>query len=623
MSAAILRRSARPYSLITILVLFVLMVQARLWAPYWNTHNVLAILTWDAMGYYLYLPAQFIYDDLSYLRFIPDILREYGPTGSFYQAYQVPGGPEGALVMKYPIGLAILETPFFFLGHWAAGLWGYKQDGFSAPYQVAIAFGGMTYALLGLGILRRVLLRFFSDAVTAVTLALLVLGTNYLQYSVFDTAMAHTYDFTLYALLIWATIHWHERPRRWLAAAIGLLVGLLILTRPSEAVAVLLPLLWGISSKETARRKLQLLLQRWPDVLLLGLFVFLGVLPQLLYWKWATGSFIVYSYQEQTFSFLRPHTWPVLFSFRKGWLIYTPLMAVALAGLVVLWRRYRSIALAITGYFVINLWVVSAWDVWWYGGSIGQRALVQSYAALSLALAALLTWAFQPQRRQRAAWLLAPLLVLLVDLNLFQHWQYMYGYIHAEEMTKKYYWAIFNKTKPTQDDFSLLDVKTRIQQVTDTYARKDLGTLNFEGQPVSDSTGITNERGFESAQAYRAEPKRQYGPALTLKLGDAGLQPGQWVRASCRVYSEWGAWNNKLVMSLERNGKALQWNGVKLQNSLSVSKAWNEVWFDVPLAPEAQPGDELRVYVLNESGAPALIDNIRLELLTPTEGVEQ
>lgn len=614
-----IRRSSQPYSLVTILVLFGLMVQARLWAPYWDTHNVLAILTWDAMGYYLYLPAQFIYDDLSYLRFVPDIMREYAPTGSFYQAFPVPGGPEGTQVMKYPIGLALLQTPFFFIGHWVAGWRGYAQDGFSAPYQVAIAFGGMTYGLLGLGMLRRVLLRYFSDALTAVTLALLVLGTNLLQYSVFDAAMPHVYDFALYALLLWATIRWHEQPRRWLAAAIGLVLGLLILTRPSEAVAVLLPLLWGISSMDTARQKLQLLRRRWPDVLLLGGFAFLGVLPQLLYWKWATDSFVFYSYQEQTFSFLKPHTWPVLFSFRKGWLIYTPLMLLALAGLVVLWRRYRSIALAVTGYFVVNLWVVSAWDVWWYGGSLGQRALVASYAALSLALAALLAWAFGPRRRAAAVWLLAPLMVLLVDLNLFQHWQYMYGYINAEDMTRRYYWAIFNKTKPTQEDFALLDVKTRISQVTDSYDKRQLGILNFENQPASDSSGITNQRGFESGQSYFSIPERQKSPALRLRLGEAGLQAGQWVRASCRVYSDWGAWNSRLVMVLERNGLVLQRNAVNLQNPLSVDKVWNEVGFEAPLPAEARFGDELCIYVLNEQGSAAFIDNVRAELLTPRE----
>ena len=115
-------RFPNPYSLTALLVLFLLMVQARLWAPYWDTHNVQAILTWDAMGYYLYLPARFIYHDLAHLQFIPDIMREYGPSGSFYQAAPVPGAAvEAPLVMKYTCGLAVLWVPFFWLGHWAAG----------------------------------------------------------------------------------------------------------------------------------------------------------------------------------------------------------------------------------------------------------------------------------------------------------------------------------------------------------------------------------------------------------------------------------------------------------------------------------------------------------------------
>ncbi len=76
------------------------------------------------------------------------------------QAFQVPGGPEGQLVMKYACGLAVLWTPFFWLGHWAAG------------------WGGLLYGLMGLGLLRRVLLWYFSDAITTVVLVLLMLGST-------------------------------------------------------------------------------------------------------------------------------------------------------------------------------------------------------------------------------------------------------------------------------------------------------------------------------------------------------------------------------------------------------------------------------------------------------------
>ncbi|TGE20596.1 hypothetical protein E5K00_21620 [Hymenobacter aquaticus] len=605
------------WSGLALVVLFLLMVQARLWAPYWDTRNVQAILTWDVMGYYLYLPAQFIYHDLSYQKFVADIMREYSPSGSFYQAFQVPGGPAGALVMKYTCGLAVLFTPFFWLGHWAAGLLDYPQDGFSAPYQIAIAFGGLLYALLGLGLLRRVLLRYFSDVVTALVLVLLVLGSNYFQYAVFDGAMAHNYLFTLYALLLWLTIRWHEQPGLKWAAAIGLTLGLMILIRPSEAVAGLIPVLWGVTSIGAARQKLLLALRRWPDVLVAGFFLVLGVLPQLLYWKWATGHFLFYSYQEQSFNFLRPHTYQVLFSYKKGWLLYTPLMVLPLIGMVILWRRNRALAVPVVAYFLINLWVVSAWDIWWYGGSIGQRALVQSYAVLSVPLAYFLTWLLEPQRRRALQMAVAVLVVLLIDLNLFQHWQYMASIIHAEEMNRDYYWAVFNKTKPGQADYALLDVPNRLPQPERDYDLRTLGKLDFENEAPSAENGFNAEVGYYSKQSFHSEAARQYSPALTVRAGDARAQPGQWLRASCQVYSDYGAWNTKLVMSIERDGKNVQWNGMRLQNNLSVNRAWNQPWFYAPVPDDVQPNDVIKVLVLNENGSPSFIDDLQIDLLTP------
>ena len=403
-------------------------------------------------GYYLYLPAHFIYHDLQHVAFSADIMHTYRPSEGFYQAFQVPGGPEGDMVMKYTGGLALLWLPFFGLGHLAAGWLHYPQDGFSAPYQIAIAFAGLAYGVLGLLLLRKVLLRYFPDTVAAATLGLVVLGTNYLQYTVYDGAMAHTYLFTGYALLLWLTLRWHEQPSRGRALGIGLTLGLLVLIRPSEAVAALIPLLWGLDSRAALRSKLTLLQARWPDVLLLVLGGVLGVLPQGLYWHWATGHWLFYSYGDQHFSFLHPHLKEVLTSARKGWLLYTPLAGLALLGLGALWRQQRGVAVAAIAFLMANLWVVAAWDIWWYGGSIGQRSLVQSYAVLALGGAAAVAWLLAPGRRPAWRWAACALAVLGVDLNLLQHWQYMNGIIVPDGMTKPYYFAIFNNPRPTQDD---------------------------------------------------------------------------------------------------------------------------------------------------------------------------
>ncbi|AMR27911.1 hypothetical protein A0257_12985 [Hymenobacter psoromatis] len=612
--------SARgPISLAAVLVLFVLLLQARLWAPYWDTHNVQAILTWDVMGYYLYLPARFIYHDLGRLEFVPDILREYSPTGSFYQAFQVPGAATGQLVMKYPIGLALLWTPFFWLGHWAAGWWGYPQDGFSAPYQLAIAFGGLLYALLGLGLLRRLLLHYFTDAVATLVLVTLVLGTNYFQYAVYDTAMPHNYLFTGYAALLLLTRRWHRRPTRGVAFAIGLVLGLLVLIRPSEAVAATLPVLWGVGSLAAARARLALLRTRWPDVALLVLGGVLGVLPQGLYWEWATGHWLFYSYGDQHFSFLRPHVWAILFSFRKGWLIYSPILVLVLLGFGPLWRRHRGLAVPVLAYVILNLWVVSAWDIWWYGGSIGCRALVPSYAALALPWGAGVAWLLVPGRRRRWAIGAAAAAVLLIDLSLFQHWQYQRSIIHPEEMNRAYYFAVFNKTMPTQADYAKLDEPhTGLPRAERYYHARSLGKLDFDQAPAGPDN-ISAEQGYFSRQSYHATPDHPYGPALTVALGAAGVWPDDYVRASCRVFSDYGAWGDKLVLSIERDGKALAWYGVRLQNPGSVPRSWNQAHFEARVPADARPTDVLKVYVLSEGGAACFIDDVEASVLEPVK----
>lgn len=578
-----------------------------------------AILTWDALGYYLYLPAHFIYDDLRTMAFIPKIMADYQPSSSFYQAFQVQGQPPGHLVMKYPIGLALLEAPFFAIGHWLAKALGYPADGFSAPYQMSIAYGALAYATAGLALLRRVLLRFFSDLLTLLTLVLLVLGTNYLQYTAYDGAMTHSVCFTLYALLLWCTVRWHETPRlRW-AAGIGLALGLLVTVRPSELVAVLLPLLWGVGSGADLRTKTGLAQRHWQHLAAAAVVGLVAVSPQLLYWKWATGHFLFYSYEKQTFSFLHPHIWEVIFSFRKGWLIYTPLMTLALLGLAMLWRRDRRLAVPVLVFTISNIWIVSAWDIWWYGGSFGQRAMVQSYAVLSLPLAAVLArWlrpgvsATAPSWRTLSA---VPVLVFLVLLNLFQTWQYMFGIITTEDMTRSYWRAVFLNPQPTQADYARLDIEAARPGPASAWALREVSKQTFDGLPPEQG-GVAGV-GLYQSTAFALSPERPNSPRLEMRVADLAARPGDWLRAGGFVWSEWGAWGSCLVIQILRGDQQTAWYGIRLQNNLSVNRNWNRVYADVPLPTDAQPTDVVRVYGWLPGGASACwLDDLTLEVAT-------
>lgn len=334
------------------------------------------VITWDAFGYYLYLPGQFIYHDLTKLEWLPGIVEQYRPTGTLYQVIALENGN---FAMKYLMGLSILYTPFFFLGHYLAGILGYPQDGFSTPYPLAICFGAWVYAIGGLLLLRKVLLHYFREPVVAVTLLLVALATNYPQYVGVDSAMTHGFLFSMYALLLYLLVRWHERPAYRLAFFLGLAIGVACITRPTEGVMLPLALLWmmdrGTSKKEFFR-------QNPAHIGYAVLGGFLGILPQLVYWKYVTGSWIFDVGSK--FLFFSPH-WQVLFGWEKGWFIYTPVAILMVAGLFFL--RSYPFRRAVWVFTWLNIWIVIAWSDWRYGASYSCRALIQSYPVMALPLA--------------------------------------------------------------------------------------------------------------------------------------------------------------------------------------------------------------------------------------------
>ena len=538
-----------------------------LWYPKWSKPHTEATLSWDVSGYYWYLPAYLIYGDPVDMAFKDEIMKKYRPSGDFYQAY--PHG-EG-FVMKYPVGLAVQFLPAFAIGHlWASLSPAYPADGFSYPYQASIHWGSILIAFFGLWIAGLVLRRLFRDEIAAVTLLLIAVGTNYLNYASTDAAMTHNYLFTLYALLIYATMRWHENPGRRSALVIGALAGLAALTRPTEAIAILIPLLWGWSGW---RQRIKLFQNRWPDLLLAALAMGLVGSLQLLYWKSAAGEWLVYSYQEQGFSFLRPHVLNVFFSYKKGWLIYTPLMAFALAGFIFLWKK-PGLFWPVFIFFGINAWIVSAWDIWWYGGSFGQRAMVQSYALLAFPLAAFVEWAW---RRNWRKMLFIPAALFGIALNVFQTVQAHNGALDPEMMNRAYYWRIFFNPNVAPEDRLLLDSNERPFR-NDTPG----DTLHF---PAEHFPARLDPRANSETWSIPYDGKNASGLRLHARM-------------LCD-HMEWNVWDMaQLHIAFVRNGETVKDNFIRAHRVLTPGQ-WTDVQADFRF-PDS-PFDEVRVYLLNLS----------------------
>lgn len=151
---------------------------------------------------------------------------------------------------------------------------------------------------------RKLLLLYYPDSVVAATMVILV-ADDYINTVVIDVGMSHGRLFTLYVLLIYST-HLFYRNFEWkYVIVMGVLVGWATLTRPTDALSAIIPLFWGIERINWAEFKDRIaLIQQHARKVFAAVVCAIAVLSiQLVYWKYATGHWLYYSYKGQGFSF--------------------------------------------------------------------------------------------------------------------------------------------------------------------------------------------------------------------------------------------------------------------------------------------------------------------------------
>jgi hypothetical protein len=608
-------------SFIVFILLSIILIYSRFLLPRFETHDILSIISWDVFGYYLYLPAYFIHHDLGIHNYtwVKDILDTYHPTIGFYQAYP---GPVGDYVMKYPIGLAILNLPFFIAGHIFAHLLGYSPDGFTLPYQVSISMGGLVYAIAGLFIMRKVLLRFFNDLVSSVILVLIVLGTNYFELTAYDGAMPHNYLFTLYALVLWLTIRWYEVQKWKYAVSLGLTIGLATLVRFTDVICLLIPLLWGIYDKASFKSRWDLLREKYTLVIAFAVCFFLVLFIQMLYWKIHAGSFIYYSYEQgEKMKMFAPYLVRVLISFRKGWLIYTPMAIFMIIGLFFTWKMNRPVFIALFTFFIVNLLIIASWPTWWYGGSLGQRPFMESYAFMALPLGYFLLW--PGMRKMSTRVIISGVFVFFIGLNLLQTWQYMNFIIEPSEMTRAYYWKIFGKIKVDDNDRKYLHpVTVKGEQgvrYENDHLKRILAYYDFEQGDQDYSKFQTGEFARTGKYSLKLTPDHQFSPGIWAKFSDITNERSVWVRATGYVCftSASGDAKASLVMTCAHGGKAMKYQTLNIEDQHFLPKQWNKVQLDYQSPVITDRDDFLQVYFWYRGKEALYLDDFVIEIFEP------
>lgn len=380
-----------PRKLFTILIFSITIILGFSFMKKYNPGR--HIFMGDVMGYYVYLPAAVIYNNLQDMEKLPP---EAGLHDGIYyytalmKEYSIEAGLEHWL-NQYTYPVALMEFPFFIGAHLYEKLAGLPANGYSDTYKTAISISSLFYALCGMVLLFSLLRKYFSYIPSLLSLALVLLATNMFWFTFGQAGMSHIPLFFLYSLLMYSTHRLHQHGSTGSFIVVALTAGFITVMRPSDIICVLIPLVYGVYNKASFRWKWQFLKLHYKKVLIAAFFFVLPAIPQMLYWKYITGSYIYYSYLGQSFNWTHPEIIKGLFSMGNGWLPYAPVMIFAVAGLF-LYKSFRVWLMPILVILPVYIYIIYSWYCYNYINGFGSRPMIHMYPLLAIPFTAFIQY---------------------------------------------------------------------------------------------------------------------------------------------------------------------------------------------------------------------------------------
>jgi hypothetical protein len=352
----------------------------------------------DALHYYVQLRSPVFDHDLD---FENDYVGLY--TLDFKVSVPPPGWtwsyertPNGHVRNFMPVGPAVAWAPLFFVvtgTTWMlslAGL-GSTPDGFGLAFQFVpdvcgVIAGGlaMWFAYLFASTLHG------ARAALGAAVALLI-GSPLIYYTV--VAPAYSHSLSAMGASAFVLYWWKTRDRIDIGrfAALGALAGLTALIRWQDGLlsatvlvdVIVLARARDLSLPGAIRFAL-------PRLAAAGLAALLAFSPQMFVWQVLYGQPLTIPQGAGFMRWTESAIGEVLFSPHHGLFAWTPLTAVALAGLALSWKKQPRLVLTLGLFFVASTYVNGAVSDWWAGEAFGARRYLSCFPIFVVGLAGLL-----------------------------------------------------------------------------------------------------------------------------------------------------------------------------------------------------------------------------------------
>lgn len=572
-------------------------------------------ITSDGFGYYGYLPAVFIYGDLKFGFIDTAQKKEYeNSIGAADFRREVPGG----IVNICYAGTSILWLPFFIGSHIYAHLSSYEPNGFSYPYQVGILFAGIFYLALGLWVLGRILKKLsLSDFSISVTLIALVLATPALYYSTVEPSFSHIYSFTLICIFLLVTINFLEKFQISLLILIAAISALIGIMRPTNGIllAFLIPIC--LPANFTFRSIVEWLTDKPLIRIGLPVVVFILIIGiQPIIYLLQTGKPLVWSYQGGSFNFSNPQIINILFSYKKGLFIYTPILLFAIPGLFALIKSLPFKGLFITLYLFVNVYMLASWWSWWFGMSLGHRAFIDFYALWFIPVA----YGVDRFGKFYRHFFVYTALICIIFFQILTK-QYI-QYVLYWDMNKEMFWRVFLHTsRPYHglfwqtEKFSAginrisTNFPVEVYSFTDDFEDNTSRTFVKSGYANSGFYSCAIPKGEKLIIEQTVDIQTEIRPFALLTQG------------SFYLYQNQKSTNATIKVEIIRDDVAIHVFEKDSYKSNSFIYQWNRLSILTEINDVLKPDDRIRVTVANNGNKPFHFDDF--EIIIRSKDVQQ
>lgn len=603
-----------------ILILFVVITTYTIsfFSIGWN--NTL-LLRGDQWGYNSYLVSTFIYGDIKNLdKSYEAKCMQYNiaikPVNTQNRIEEAPDALNGNRILKYFYGVAVMQAPFFLLTHILA-----HGNGYGPAYVLAAYISTLFYVLAGLILLFFLLKRFVNQNVALFSIFILFFCSNLFYFTVCNPGLSHPYLFFLFALLLFYTHNFYYQPSYKSAVVIGITTGLIIVTRATEIIIILIPFLFGLLQIKFLKKRVAFVRKHFKKVIIATLCCMVIIMPQLVYWKAVGGKWLYDTYPDEGFDFLHPNILNGLFSFKNGWLSYTPVMILPLIYFYKLFKKKNPFATGILIYILIDIYITYSWKEWYYGAGLGSRPMVQTYALLVIPFAV----GIEKVMKQRVLkYLFYIFLVGCFYLNILRTYQMQTGNFISEDATWQFNKQMLFKLHTDYEDLLAFDLNEPQPDTAKIKFVKQISIQTFESATDNLKDSVCKMNGNKSAFFTKGH---EFNDLLEIVI-DTSFAKGEYIKVTswAKVASYEDHYRmGKLVVQTESDNKILMWKSVRIHNKLSKSdntfslyngaiNEWKQFSFFVRIDNVPQKGDILKVFAWDPFGIDFWVDDIKIDL---------